>query len=78
MTGQYSRLRWVVFAAVLFTYLIMSSQRIASGLITDQIMVDFNVTAVTVGSLASIQFFVYTALQIPMGALADRYGPHFF
>ncbi|MDQ0256316.1 sugar phosphate permease [Evansella vedderi] len=78
MDKQNSRFRWVVFASVLFTYLFMSSQRTAPGLITDQIMLDFKVTAITIGLLASIQFFVYTALQIPMGFLADRYGPNFF
>ncbi|MBU9711945.1 MFS transporter [Evansella tamaricis] len=78
MDRQSSRFRWVVFASVLFTYLFMSSQRTAPGLITDQIMLDFSVTATTIGLLTSIQFFVYTALQIPMGLLADRYGPNFF
>ncbi|ASN05806.1 MFS transporter [Virgibacillus necropolis] len=78
MENQNSRFRWVVFAAVLFTYLLMSSQRTAPGLITEQIMLDFNVTATTIGLLTSIQFFVYTSLQIPMGILADRYGPNFF
>ncbi|MCH6268989.1 MFS transporter [Neobacillus citreus] len=78
MDIQNSRFRWVVFASVLFTYLIMSSQRTAPGLITDQIMRDFHVTATTIGILASIQFFVYTGLQIPMGIMADRFGPNFF
>jgi len=41
-------------------------------------MQDFNVTASTIGLLTSIQFFVYTSLQIPMGILADRFGPNFF
>jgi sugar phosphate permease len=41
-------------------------------------MLDFNVTATTIGLLTSIQFFVYTGLQIPMGMLADRFGPNFF
>jgi sugar phosphate permease len=75
---QNSKLRWVIFASVLFTYLIMASQRTAPGLITDQLMEDFSVTAATIGLVASIQFFVYTSLQIPMGMLADRYGPNFF
>jgi sugar phosphate permease len=75
---QTSRFRWVVFASVLFTYLFMSSQRTAPGLITNQIMNDFQVTATTIGLLASMQFFVYTGLQIPMGILADRFGPNFF
>jgi len=56
----------------------MSSLRTAPGLITDQLMADFSVTATTVGLVTSIQFFVYTALQIPMGILTDRYGPNFF
>ena len=78
MDKQNSRYRWVVFVAVLFTYLLMASQRTAPGLITDQLMRDFSVTASTIGLLTSIQFFVYTSLQIPMGILADRYGPNFF
>jgi sugar phosphate permease len=75
---QNSRFRWVVFASVLFTYLLMASQRTAPGLITNQVMRDFNVTASTIGLLTSIQFLVYTGLQIPMGILADRFGPNFF
>ncbi|WP_078381960.1 MFS transporter [Sutcliffiella halmapala] len=78
MDKQNSRFRWVVFASVLFTYLLMASQRTAPGLITDQVMRDFSVTASTIGLLTSVQFFVYTGLQIPMGILADRYGPNFF
>lgn len=56
----------------------MACQRTAPGIITDQLMQDFHVTAATIGVLTSIQFFVYTSLQIPMGLLADRFGPNFF
>src|SRR5690606_3601371 len=78
MNKQKSQFRWVIFTSVLFTYVVMSSQRTAPGLITDQLMTDFQVTATTIGLLTSIQFLVYTALQMPMGILADRYGPNFF
>ncbi|MER2108472.1 MAG: MFS transporter [Solibacillus sp.] len=78
MEKQHSKYRWLVLASVLITYLLMASQRTAPGLITDQLMEDFHVTASLIGLLASVQFFVYTALQIPMGALADRFGPNFF
>ncbi|WP_155590023.1 MFS transporter [Lysinibacillus cavernae] len=78
MDKQHHKYRWIVFVAVLFTYLLMASQRTAPGLITDQLMKDFGVTASTIGLLTSIQFFVYTSLQIPMGILADRFGPNFF
>src|SRR5690606_17147946 len=59
-------------------YLVMSSQRTAPGLITEQLMSDFYLTATTIGLISSIQFFVYTILQIPMGMFADRYGSNFF
>ncbi|QCJ41134.1 MFS transporter [Bacillus sp. S3] len=78
MDKQNSRFRWVVFASVLFTYLLMASQRTAPGLITDEVMKEFHVTASTIGLLTSIQFFVYTGFQIPMGMLADRFGPNVF
>ncbi len=56
----------------------MASQRTAPGLITEQVMSDFQVSAATIGLLTSIQFFVYTGLQVPMGILADRFGPNYF
>lgn len=40
-------------------------------------MSDFQVTAAKIGMLTSIQFFIYTSLQIPMGILADRFGPNY-
>ncbi|CAM5463394.1 MFS transporter OS=Lysinibacillus sphaericus OX=1421 GN=LS41612_03275 PE=3 SV=1 [Lysinibacillus sphaericus] len=78
MDKQNSKYRWVVFVVVLLTYLLMASQRTAPGLITDQLMSDFQVTAATIGLLTSIQFFVYTSLQVPMGILADCYGQMLF
>lgn len=56
----------------------MSSQRTAPGLITDQLMTDFHMTAGAIGFVTSIQFFVYTSLQIPMGIFADRFGANIF
>lgn len=78
MDKQNSNYRWIVFVSVLFTYLIIVSQRTAPGLITDQLMSDFKVTASTIGLLTSIQFFAYASLQIPVGILSDRYGPNYF
>lgn len=78
MQKQKSKYRWVVFGSVLFAYFLIVSQRTAPGLISDQLMKEFNVTASTIGLLASIQFLAYSGLQIPIGVLADRYGPNFF
>lgn len=78
MDKQNSSYRWIVFTVVLFTYFLIVSQRTAPGLITDQLMKDFNVTASTIGLLTSIQFLAYAGLQIPIGILSDRFGPNFF
>ena len=78
MEKQTSKYRWVVFASVLFTYFLIVSQRTAPGLISDQLMKDFNLTAATIGLLTSIQFLAYSGFQIPIGILSDRYGPNFF
>jgi sugar phosphate permease len=75
---QNSRYRWVVFATVLFTYFLIVSQRTVPGLISDQLMKEFNITASTIGLLASIQFLAYAGLQVPIGILSDRFGPNFF
>lgn len=78
MEKHNSKYRWVVFGTVLFSYFVIVSQRTAPGLISDQLMKDFNVTASIIGLLASIQFLAYSGLQIPIGILADRHGPNFF
>ena len=78
MEKQNSRYRWVVFATVLFTYFLIVTQRTAPGLITNQLMSEFQVTASTIGLLTSIQFLAYASLQIPIGILSDRYGPNLF
>jgi Sugar phosphate permease len=75
---QNSKYRWVVFGSVLFSYFVIVSQRTAPGLISDQLMKDFNVTSSMIGLLTSIQFLAYSGLQIPIGILSDRYGPNFF
>ena len=78
MNKQESRYRWVVFGAVLLTYFFIVSQRTAPGLITDQLMKQFHVSAATIGLMSSLQFLAYAGLQIPIGLLSDRYGPNRF
>lgn len=78
MEKQNSSYRWVVFSAVLFTYFLIVSQRTAPGLISDQLMKEFHLSASMIGLLTSIQFLAYAGLQLPIGILSDRYGPNRF
>lgn len=78
MKKQESGYRWVVFGTALFAYFLIVSQRTAPGLITDQLMKDFHVSASVIGLMSSIQFLAYAGFQIPAGLLSDRYGPNRF
>lgn len=78
MRKKESSYRWVVFGSVLLAYFLIVSQRTAPGLITDQLMGEFQVTAAIIGLISSVQFFAYAGLQIPSGLLSDRFGPNHF
>ncbi|MEH7178127.1 MFS transporter [Neobacillus vireti] len=78
MKKQESGYRWVVFGTALFAYFLIVSQRTAPGLITDQLMNEFHVSASLIGLITSIQFLAYAGFQIPAGLLSDRYGPNHF
>lgn len=78
MEKQSSNFRWVVLAAVLLAYFLIVTQRTAPGLISDQLMNDFQISAAVIGLLTSMQFLAYAGLQIPIGIFSDRFGPNFF
>ena len=78
MNKQESSYRWVVFGTALLAYFLIVTQRTAPGLITDQLMKDFQVTAAVIGVISSISFIAYAGLQIPSGLLSDRFGPNHF
>ncbi|HWL22493.1 MAG TPA: MFS transporter [Ureibacillus sp.] len=78
MNKQESSYRWVVYGTALFAYFLIVTLRTAPGLITDQLMKDFQVTAAVIGIISSISFVAYASLQIPSGLLSDRFGPNRF
>jgi sugar phosphate permease len=41
----------------------------------DRIMADFGVSATVFGSLGAVYFYIYAAMQLPAGTLADTLGP---
>ncbi len=49
--------------------------RAALSPMADQLMADFNLTAAAFGSLGAIYFYVYAAMQLPSGTVADTLGP---
>ena len=56
-------------------YLIAFYQRVAPAVITRELSRDFELSAAALGNLSAFYFYGYTAVQIPTGLLADRWGP---
>jgi MFS family permease len=60
-------------AALLFAY--GYAARVSPGVMVGELMRDFAVGAAVLGNLTAIYFYVYAAMQLPVGYLTDRFGP---
>lgn len=49
--------------------------RTVNAVIAGDLMADLNLSAVDLGLLTSVYFLVFAAVQLPLGALLDRFGP---
>lgn len=70
-----SSVRWIIWATLLVGMSISTFHRVALAVVADQVMADFNLSAVAFGNLAALYFCVYAIMQIPSGILADFLGP---
>lgn len=50
-------------------------QRVLPSVMVDELMRDFSVGAAVLGGLSAFYFYAYAGMQIPVGALLDRFGP---
>lgn len=65
----------MMFLVATLFYLYEFVLRVAPTSIFDYLMQDFQIDASALGGLSSIYFFSYALLQLPIGALTDRFGP---
>ena len=68
------KLRWLIWGVLALAYIVVYFHRVAPAVVTDSLMDEFGATASTLGKLGSVYFYVYMAMQIPAGALADTLG----
>lgn len=74
---QVSRRKQLLLAILLcLSYLTVFMQRTGPGVISDQLQHQFHLTAAVLGTMSSIQYFLYMFLQIPVGLSGDKFGPH--
>ena len=69
------RLSWLVWSLGSLFYLIGFFHRLAPGVMTQELMRDFDLGAAALGNLSGFYFYSYWVMQIPTGILADSWGP---
>jgi len=69
------RQRWRIWFVAVLAHSVGLFHRAALGPMADRIMADFGLTAAAFGSLGAIYYYVYAAMQLPSGTVADTLGP---
>lgn len=71
----FNHLRWTLYAILVASYMMAFFHRMAPGVVASDLMQAFQTTGAALGSLAAMYYYIYTAMQIPAGVLADTLGP---
>ena len=69
--------RWLAFAALAIVFLLVNLHRLSTAVLSERLTADFDTTAAQLGTLHASFFYIYAAIQIPTGVMADRYGPRY-
>jgi sugar phosphate permease len=72
---RFQRTRWTIYALLVTAYMMAFFHRMAPGVVASDLMAAFRTTGAELGSLAAMYYYIYTAMQIPAGVLADTLGP---
>lgn len=70
-----SWLAWSVWGIGAVFYLAVFFLRAAPAVMTAELMRDFGIGAASLGNLSAFYFYFYVAMQIPIGALTNSWGP---
>lgn len=65
------RYRWAIFAVLTVGYFFVYFHRISVSVVGQDIVAD---VGGSIGFLSSVYYWMYTAMQIPSGVMADRFG----
>lgn len=67
---------WLIWGLGAAFFLSEYFARIAPGIMVPELMNAFRVNALSLGSLSAIFYVAYLGMQMPVGTLVDKYGPH--
>ncbi|MFZ1326970.1 MAG: MFS transporter [Candidatus Contendobacter sp.] len=71
---RFVRISWTIYAILAAAYMLVFFHRIAPAVVSADLMRAFGATGAALGSLAAVYYYIYTAMQIPAGILADTLG----
>jgi len=69
-----TRWRWVLWAALAGGFLLVNFHRVSTAVLSESLARTFDTTGAELGFLHASFFYIYAALQLPSGLLADRLG----
>jgi sugar phosphate permease len=75
--ARFERVRWTIYGVLIAAYMLAFFHRFAPAMVSAELAQAFGITAAALGSLAAMYFYIYTAMQIPAGVLADTLGSRF-
>lgn len=74
--SQKSFYPWLVWALGATFFFAQYFGRLAPSVMAPQLMQSFNVDALGLGALSASFYYAYVGMQVPVGALVDRFGAH--
>ena len=72
MTG--TNRRWRIFGVLALMYILAYFYRISLAVIAKDLSAELGLSALQLGTLSGVFFYVYAVAQIPLGPLLDRFG----
>ena len=67
--------RWAIFAVLSIIYFLACLHRVAPTVIAQDLVLEFSADATALGVMSSAYFYLYAAVQPPVGMLSDSLGP---
>ncbi len=71
---QHGLMAWFVWSLSALAFFYAFFQRVAPSVMVSDLMAEFTIGAAVTGYLSALYFYPYVALQLPLGALIDRFG----
>ncbi|MGM0676948.1 MFS transporter [Ectothiorhodospira marina] len=75
--ARFERARWTIYSVLIAAYMLVFFHRFAPAMVSGELTEAFGITAAALGSLSAMYFYIYTAMQMPAGVLADTLGSRF-